>query len=219
MPLDRFRHLSRSDVPVFESGAGAIMDINKAAVPAFGLPYYSVSVVPWTRVEGHRYYWIPKLTETFAKEHDLSHEYEIMNHGYFSNHTGSMPLAATLVAGQTQLSPELIRSSLRFIGSVKYINLQHDVPLIAACHPRIENLFELKLDANTQLGYSPAFQSLHMYRAHEVWKMLAEGKFQMHAQMPLLALFIKHGYLNADNEPNLGRIKERITRTIEFPGL
>ena len=81
--------------------------------------------------------------------------------------------------------------------------------------PRVQYIYGTEVVCDTTL------KMLHKdYQLISDKKMIVHlrtGNFETHAQMPFLDHFIRHGYINIDNEPNLVEIQRRLHRNLELP--
>jgi hypothetical protein len=65
-------------------------------------------------------------------------------------------------------------------------------------------VYEIELDEDRMPAANPDVRALLDFG--HVWNLLASGEIQEHAQITSLAHFVRHGYVNAEDEPKLQEI-------------
>jgi hypothetical protein len=214
MPLDPVRHLRNEEMPVFSHDGQHVMDIDLAAAEMFGVPTYSVALTAWTYVEKQRYYWIPQLAWN-NPDHP----------GYYVNFVSGLLRAGDnhfehvkkLANCQAWLPTDITNVSLRSCGTISYITHKHKGSFMHTAQPHVQYVYEIELDPKDHPAHSDECQAMKRYSFDMVWNFLAAGEFESHSQMTFLGHFIRHGYVNAENEPKLQEIQTRMHRRIEFP--
>ena len=99
-------------------------------------------------------------------------------------------------------------------GLVRYHNLIGEGPE-SYSQPRVQYIFETEIVRDTTLKM--LHKDYQLKSDKETIANLRSGNFETHAQMPLLDHFIRHRYINIDNEPNLAQIQSRLYRNVELP--
>jgi hypothetical protein len=216
MPLDPVRHFQYDETPVYSYDGQHIMNVDLAAAEMFGVPTYAVALTAWTYIDGHRRYWIPQ----FASNHTTHPgKYHNFVSGLLRAGDNHFERIKELVESQAWLPTDITNHTLRSCGTISYITHTHMGLFMHSIQPHVEYVYEIELGPGVHPAYSDECQSMKKYSANQVYGLLAAGEFEPHAQMTLLDHFIRHGYINAGNEPRLQDIQVRLHRRIEFLGV
>lgn len=101
---------------------------------------------------------------------------------------------SSLVVPTPSSSPLPIRNSLHASIKVQYL---YEIELRRSIVPRI---------GDGEVG------ELHLMNIDEVREAMKNGEFKLSCNMTYLAFLIRHGYINAENEPHLPEICARLHR-------
>ena len=85
------------------------------------------------------------------------------------------------------------------------------------CQPHVQYLYELEF-AEDFIPIVPAGEvdGILSISLEEVQSALANGEFKLNCVMTWLVFLIRHGHLDAENEPNLVEICSRLNRRIQL---
>jgi hypothetical protein len=214
MPLGPVRQLSYEHTPVYSHDGQHIMDVDNAATELLGVPMFTVALTAWTYVDGHRQYWVPQ--RSFAKT-DSPGKFGNLASGTLGPGETPFNLIKQLAHKQAWLAPIFTNTALRSCGPISYHTWKHKAPFRATAQPHIQFVYEIELAKDRQPGANAEVKSLKLLDIGQVWSLLASGEIEEHAQMTYLAHFVRHGYINAENEPKLQEIQTRLHRRVEFP--
>lgn len=81
-----------------------------------------------------------------------------------------------------------------------------------AHQPHTQFVFEMEVGPDVALRPGGEVDRLELMTCEQVRTALQRGNFKLVVRMVWIAHFIRHGFLNAENEPNLPEICARLNR-------
>ena len=216
MPLGPVRQLCYEYTPVYSHNGQHIMDIDNAGTELFGVPKYSVALTASTYVDEHRRYWVPQ--RSFADAHS-SGKFDNLASAILGPGETLFNVIKQMANKQAWLPIEYTDTALRPCGTISYHTWKQKVPFLATAQPHVQYVYEIELDEDRQPAANSDVRALKLLNFGQIWNLLASGEIQEHAQMTYLAHFVRHGYVNAENEPRLQEIQTRLHRRVQLPDL
>jgi 8-oxo-dGTP pyrophosphatase MutT (NUDIX family) len=207
--------------PVYGRGGELLFSMERTAVGLLGAMRYGVHMVAYVRDEAAPHglrLWIPRRAankSTFPGMLD--------NTVAGGMATGEVPAecVAREADEEASLPMDLVRREARFAGIATYIYITdaREVGEAGYIYPECQWVYDLELPA----GVVPRpkdgeVESFNLRRVDEVTAALANGEFKPNCALVTIDFLIRHGILNADNEPDLLEIKRRMRREMPFPG-
>lgn len=209
--LKPFRTLSDETIPVFRFDGQQVMNVPREAAEPFGLPIYSVALIANTNLGNESYWWIPQRGEMV--EH--SGKYDVSLSGILCSEDNPWDRIKELAERHHSITPEVAEDIIYYRGTISYHTLKRKANDLWFSEPRVQYVFEAEVDDDLQLHESGELENLQMCTEDQMWKVLAAGEFEPHAQMTMLSHLIRLGVVNSENEPNLHLIEPRLHRRLD----
>ena len=202
-------HWANEEFPVYSSSGEHVLNFDRCGVDLFGVINYSVHMIGWVMTADGIKIWVPRRAKTkmsFAGKLD-------------NTVGGSLPSDERPIDGivreckeEIRLPPEYTRSNIKSCGTKSFQLTITDL-LEPACQHQVQYLYEIELtqDIVPTIGDGEVGELLLM-SIPEVMAAMYNGDFKLTCNMTYLAFFIRHGYINAENEPNLVEICSRLHR-------
>lgn len=198
-------------VPIFSRQGRHVMDVNHTVVPILGIPTYNVYLIAWTSISGTPHWWMSRrATSAFPDKLDTT------GCAILHYKTNPYDMARNMAKSLTSLPDETIRDLLQSDGTVSYHHLLDDC-WGKTSHPRVHYLYSIQLDLDLQLSGPFNDQTFEKYSFEQPWESVQKGEVRGDVEMTMLAHFIKLGYVNPSNEPNLHKVEPELHRSIGLP--
>lgn len=174
-----------------------------------------MKLVVWTIENGHTYCWLPQYPKNDAKN---SGQYDNVVSRGLRHNDDPFERVKEVADSHPNLNSNDTHDLIRFCGTISYHHRSRLGPNTPASSPRIQYVYKVQLAPDKELFAleGMGFEGLRRYSFEEAWGFLATGQFEMHAQMTMLAQFIRHGFLHPGNEPNIHLIEPRLHRRLEM---
>ncbi|KAI1123002.1 NUDIX hydrolase domain-like protein [Nemania abortiva] len=194
--------------PIYSSKGEHVVDIDGCGVDMFGIINYSVHMIAWVMtVEGMKI-WVPRRAPYMSFPGKLDNT---VGGGLTS---GERPIDGIVRECEEELSldPEYVRANIRSCGTNSFQLTVTDL-MEVGCQHQVQYLFEIELreDIIPQIGDGEVMD-VTLMTIDQVQQAMKEGQFKLTCNLTYMAFLIRHGYINAENEPNLIEICSRLNR-------
>ena len=189
-------------MPVFSHSGQHIIDVDHAIADIFGFLLYIVNIIAWTRVDGTVQWWMIKGSDANPQNPGKLRSLR----SYVLRHRDNPSKQAMRWTNGS-------KARLRFNGTVSYHHLSKTLSE-SRSHPRIDYIYGIELNPKLRPVCSDRFGTLQQYSFDQLWESLADGHFAPFTRMPLLAYFLKAGFLDPPNVPDLHNTEARMHRRV-----
>ena len=196
---------------------GWMINMERAASPLFGINTYGVHMTAYVNTEDGIKIWVPRRS---AKKQTYSGMLDNTVAGGLA--TGEKPFKALIREASEEASfPEqLVRYHAKPRGTVSYFYIRDERAggETGLLQPECQYIYdmEVKMDVVPKPN-DDEVETFHLWTVDEVKAALGRGEFKPSCALVLLDFFIRHGILNAENEPDFMEIVSRIHRRLPFP--
>ncbi|KAI8629483.1 thiamine pyrophosphokinase-related protein [Xylariaceae sp. FL1651] len=213
--LDKWRDECMS---VFSPTGELLFSIERSAFPLLGVVAYGIRMVAYTRLEsGDMKLWISRRSN------------KVTAYPGFLDGT----VAGAILTGESSyesmirktcykasLPEDLVRQRWNACGTLSYFHIRNGEAggEVGLLHPSFYFLFDLELpqDVEPKPG-DDEVQRFSLLDVETVKVALLAGQFEPSFALVMLDFFIRHGIINAMNEPDSTEIFARLHRAIELP--
>ena len=197
--------------PLHTASGEHVLDMYGCGVDVFGIINYSVHMIGWLPMDGGIKIWVPQRSLT---KWSFPGMLDTTVGGSLA--TGEKPIDGIIRECQEEISlnPDYTRANIRPCGTNSFQLTVNDL-LQPACQLQVQYLYELEMspDVAPTIGDGEVAE-LHLMTVAEVEARLKNREFKPTCLMAYLAFFIRHGYLSAENEPDLVEINSRLNRKL-----
>lgn len=203
---------SEEDFPLYSATGEHVLDMNGAGVDVLGILNFSVHMIGWvTTAEGIKI-WVPRRSRRMSFPGMLD-----------STVGGSLPSGERPIDGivreceeQICLDPAYTRDNIISCGTNSF-QLSVTDSQLPACQHQVQYLYEMEFRRGIvpRIGDGEVGE-LKLMTIDEVREAMKNGEFKLSCNMTYLAFLIRHGYINAENEPDLPEICARLHRRHQF---
>lgn len=195
--------------PLYSPTGEHELDMDGCGVDVFGIVNYSVHMIGWVMTSEGIKFWVPRRART-----KMSFPGMLDNTVGGSLASGERPIDGMVreCEEEIRLEPAYTRSNIRACGTNSFQLSRSDF-LEPACQHQIQYLFEMELrqDIVPKIGDGEVGELLLM-SLDEVRQAMKDDKFKLTCNLTYLVFFIRHGYIHAENEPDLVEICSRLQR-------
>ncbi|KJZ79402.1 hypothetical protein HIM_00871 [Hirsutella minnesotensis 3608] len=207
--------------PVYGRNGELLFSMERAAMGLLGTMRYGVHLSAYVKdtnaPHGIRL-WVPKRAadkSTFPGMLDNTVAGGLM--------TGEDPFECVIREAdeEASLPYDLVRSRARCVGNVTYIYITEEehVGEDGFIYPECQWVYDLELPTNVvPQPKDGEVEQFTLCDTEQVMRDLAHGKFKNNCALVVLDFFIRHGIMTQENEPELAAIRDRMHRTLPFPG-
>ncbi|WVO14885.1 hypothetical protein L204_102524 [Cryptococcus depauperatus] len=192
-------------------------DIERAGVPLFGFQAFGCHLTAYEGEGEHMKLWIPRRSTNmwrFPLKFDSS-----VAGGLPANHT---PMEGLIKECEEEAGwPEkMIRKYVKSVGMVTYFEMKEDGAIL----PNTEYTYDLPMPPRSSPDYvvpkpnDNEVDSFELYPVQEVIEALHDNEFKPSSAVATIDFLVRHGYINADNEPNFGEVVRRLHRWLGVAG-
>lgn len=202
-------HWSDEDFPIYSATGEHVLTMNGCGVDMLGIVNFSVHMIGWVMTAEGVKIWVPRRAMT-----------KMSYPGMLDNTVGgSLPVGEKPIDGIVRECEEEIcldqtytRANIRPRGTNSFQLTQTDSQH-TGCQHQVQYLYEMELrqDIVPKIGDGEVGE-LHLKTIDEVREAMKNGEFKLSCNMTYLAFLIRHGYINAENEPDLPEICSRLNR-------
>ncbi|KAL9115352.1 MAG: hypothetical protein Q9227_000673 [Pyrenula ochraceoflavens] len=199
--------------PVYTSDGKRLMNMDGCGVDAFGIINFGCHLLAFTRTEEGFKWWVPRRSMT-----KMSYPGMLDNTVGGSLSAGEEPLDCIIreAREEASLPEEETRRNIVSCGTLSYQMAQTDAGM-PGCQHQVQYLYEIELPPDRIPkpcdGEAEDFKTMEL---GEIQTRLKQGEFKLNCAMTWMACLIRHGVVNAANEPNLVEICARLHRKHEL---
>ncbi|KAI9795559.1 MAG: hypothetical protein M1833_006959 [Piccolia ochrophora] len=221
--------------PVYAAGGAEVFRVERAASPLFGVVTYGVHMTvytlgdpspspstpsPPTTHAADMKIWVPRRSATKQTYPSL-----LDNSVAGGISAGETPLASLVreAGEEAGLAERVVLDGARPCGVVSYFHVRDgraggEVGLL---QPECQFVYDLELpegEGDVQLRpVDNEAESFALLPVAEVVQALRRGEFKPNCAMVMIDFLVRHGVVNAENEPEYLEVVARLRRRLEFP--
>ncbi|KAK5655314.1 hypothetical protein OQA88_5881 [Cercophora sp. LCS_1] len=197
---------ANEEFPIYTSTGEHVLDFDGCGVDMFGIVNYSVHLTGWVMTAEGIKEWVPRRAMT-----KMSFPGMLDNTVGGSLATGEKPIDGIVRECDEEicLAPAYTRSNIRACGTLSFHLTVTDL-LEPACQHQVQYLYEIELghDIVPKIGDGEVGE-LNLLTIEQLVAAMRNGEVKLTCNMTYLAFLIRHGYINAENEPDLVEISLR----------
>ncbi|KAK2611592.1 hypothetical protein N8I77_004925 [Diaporthe amygdali] len=194
---------SAEDFPIYSATGEHVLTMNGCGVDMFGIVNFSVHMIGWVMTAEGVKIWVSRRAMT-----RMSYPGMLDNTVGGSLLVGEKPIDGIVRECEEEicLDPTYTRANIKPCGTNSFQLTLTDSPL-TACQHQVQYLYEIELrqEIVPKIGDGEVSE-LHLKTIDEVREAMKNGEFKLSYNMTYLAFLIRHGYINAENEPDLPEI-------------
>jgi isopentenyldiphosphate isomerase len=195
--------------PVYDAEGEHVLDLDGAGVDAFGIVNYACHLIAYVMTKDGMKYWVPRRAKTKRSFPDM-----LDNTVGGSLSSGEKPIDCIVreCAEEASLPVEYTRANITACGVLSYQMTQTDYGQ-EGCQHQVQYLYEMEMSKDVVLVPNDGeAQEFNLMSLEEVITALRTGQFKLNCAMTWMAFLIRHGHVNAENEPKLTEITSRLHR-------
>ena len=195
--------------PVVAADGERVMDMDGCGVDAFGVVNFGCHLLAYVKTEEGLKWWVPRRSMTKKTYPGM-----LDNTIGGSLSAGESPLDCIVREAneEASLPKEETRKRITSCGTLSYQMSQTDDGF-PGCQHQVQYLYEMELMPDEILTSNDnEAEDFKLMSFSEVQARLAHGEFKLNCAMTWMACLIRHGIVNAENEPNLIEICARLHR-------
>lgn len=201
-------HWSKEDFPLYSSSGQHVLTMNGSGVDMLGIVNFSVHMIGWLMTAEGVKLLVPRRSAR------MSYPRMLDNTVGGSLPVGEKPIDAMVRECEEEicLDAAYVRANIKPCGTNSF-QLSITDSELPACQHQVQYLYEIELRRGIvpRIGDGEVGE-LHLMTIDEVREAMKNGEFKLSCNMTYLAFLIRHGYINAENEPDLPEICARLHR-------
>lgn len=194
--------------PLYAADGEHVLDMDSCGQDLFGMRVQGVHVTVWTETDQGRMYWVQR--RSLQKTNHAGMLDTATGGGLRSRERAIVGMVRELEE-EACLPQQYSREHIRPCGTLSY-TLTESSMRQTAYQPHTQFVFEMEVASDVVLRPGEEVDSFELMTYEQVRAALERGDFKPVARMVWIAHFIRHGYLNAETEPNLPEICARLNR-------
>lgn len=211
--VPRLRRWHNEVGPVYASNNEYVMEMDVSGTGIFGVLSYGVMLTGWITESQQRKYWVPRRSKS-----KVSHPGMLDNFVSGTLRANERPIDCMVreVFEETGLPEEYVRRRLVPCGTVTY-HMTKDSDGTPSVQPHVQYVYEIETEPPQKpIPNDGEVECFYLMTVDEVRNALANEEFKPNTGMTWLAHFIRHGYVNSENQDNLVEINSRLHRKHDF---
>ena len=195
--------------PVYASNGEHVLDMDGCGVDLFGVVNFAVHMLASVNTKDGLKLWVPRRSKT-----KMSYPGMLDNTVGGSLSSGERPIDCIVreSAEEASLPEDYVRDNVKACGTLSYQMSRADDGS-PGCQHQVQYLYEIELTEDmVPRPFDGEVEEFTLKTLDEVRDALARGKFKLNCAMTWMAYLIRHGVVNAENEPNLVEISSRLHR-------
>ncbi|KAI1331491.1 NUDIX hydrolase domain-like protein [Xylariaceae sp. FL0255] len=203
------KHWTNELFPLYTASGEHILDMDACGVDMFGIVNYSVHMIGWVMTAEGVKLWVPRralIRMSFPGKLDSTVSGSLAS--------GEKTIDSIIREGDEELclDPSYVRSNILSCGTNSFQLTVTDL-LEVGCQHQVQYLYEIELrqDIVPRIGDGEV-GAIELMTISQVQEAMRKGKFKLTSNLVYMAFFIRHGYINAENEPHLVEICSRLNR-------
>jgi isopentenyldiphosphate isomerase len=197
------------EFPLYSSTGEHVLDLDGCGIDMLGIVNFSVHLTAWVMTAEGIKIWVPRRALT-----KMSFPGMLDNTVGGSLATGEKPIDGMVRECEEEicLDPAYTLSHIKACGTLSF-QLTVDDMLNPACQHQVQYLYEMELrqDIVPKIGDGEVGE-LHLLSLEELANAMKNGEVKLTCNMTYLAFLIRHGYITAENEPDIIEICSRLHR-------
>ena len=199
--------------PVYACSKEHVMDMDFSGTGIFGVVGFGVMLTGWTMKSEQRKYWVPRRS---MKKTSYPGMLDNLVSGTLRPNERPIDCMVREISEETGLSEDYTRQKLIACGTVTY-HVTKNSDGTPCAQPQVQYVYEIEIEPpQTPAPNDGEVECFNLMSAEEVQEALAKDMFKPNTGMTWLAHFVRHGYINAENEANLIDIESRLHRRHEY---
>lgn len=194
--------------PVYSATGEHVLNMNGSGVDILGIVNFSVHMIGWVMTSEGVKLWVPRRSAR------MSYPGLLDNTVGGSLPAGEKPIDCIVRECEEEicLEPAYTRANIKPCGTNSF-QLSISDSQLPPCQHQVQYLYEMELreDVVPRIGDGEVGE-LNLMTINEVQEAMKNGEFKLSCNMTYLAFLIRHGYINAENEPGLPEIYARLHR-------
>ncbi|KAG9725397.1 hypothetical protein KCU73_g13171, partial [Aureobasidium melanogenum] len=195
-----------------------LFSIERAASALFGIVTYGIHMTAYTKSASDELkIWTPRRSKTKSTYPGM-----LDNTVAGGMATGENPQICCVreASEEASLPEDLVREKAHSAGTVTYFHIRDsraggETRLL---QPECQYIFDLELPDDVKPKPSDdEVEEFYLMGVDELKEKLKAGEFKPNCAVVLLDFFIRHGVVNAQNEPDFIEIVSRLHRKLDFP--
>lgn len=211
--VPRLRKWHNEVGPVYACNRDYVMDMDFSGTGIFGVAGYAVMLTGWTTESQQRKYWVPRRS---MKKTSCPGMLDNFVSGTLRPNERPVDGMVREIFEETGLSELYTRERLIACGTVTY-HVSKKSEGTPCAQPQVQYVYEIEIEhPQKPAPNDEEVESFNLMTLEQVWGALAREEFKPNTGMTWLAHFIRHGYINAENEAKLVEIDSRLHRRHEY---
>ena len=195
--------------PVYSSTGEHVLDMDGCGVDLFGIITYGVHMIAYVDDDEGRKFWVPRRAKT-----KMSYPGMLDNTVGGSLRSGERAIDCIVreAAEEAAFPEEYTREHVRACGTLSY-SLDRTDDGREGCQCQVQFLYEMELPEDiVPRPFDGEVEGFRLMGIEEVICALRRGEFKLNCVMTWMAYLVRHGVVNAENEPHLLEICSRLHR-------
>ena len=207
--IDALRKWADELFPVYSSTGEHVLDMDGCGVDLFGIVNFAVHLLAYVNTKEGIRFWVPRRSKT-----KMSYPGMLDNTVGGSLSSGERPIGCIVreAAEEGAIPEEYTRKNIISCGTLSYqMSLTDDGR--PGCQHQVQYLYEMELTEDiVPKPFDGEVEEFTLKSLDEVRYALMHGEFKLNCGMTWMAYLVRHGIVNAENEPNLVEICSRLHR-------
>lgn len=198
-----------------------VFDVERSGSALLGIVTYGVHMTGFTRVKDASYgikIWVPRRARTKSTYPGM-----LDNTVAGGMASGEDPLECVIREAdeEASLPSSLVREKMKPEGTITYFHVR-DARAggeSGLMQPECQFVYDLEIPEGMECKPKDGeVESFELWTVEEVQEAMGKGEFKPNCSLLVLDFFVRWGILTEENEKDYKEIKERLHRTLEFPG-
>ena len=206
-------HWANELFPVYSSKTGEhVLDMDGCGVDLFGIVNYGVHMIAYVHTKDDdegRKFWVPRRSKT-----KMSYPGMLDNTVGGSLRSGERPINCIVreAAEEGSFPESYTREHVRACGTLSY-SMDRTDDGREGCQHQVQYLYEMEVSEDiVPRVFDGEVEGFRLMGIEEVVGALRGGDFKLNCGMTWMAYLVRHGIVNAENEPHLVEICARMNR-------
>ena len=207
--VESLRKWSNELFPVYSSDNVHVMDINRCGLDLFGIVTFGVHLIAYVQTEKGCRYWVPRRSKAQMRYPGML---DNTIGGCLSSDESPIDCIVRACTEKASLPEDYTRTNIKPCGTLSYQMSRTDDGK-PGCQHQVQFLYEMELDS-TSIPIPPVgeISVMNLMSLDQVQKGIKRGDFEPSCAMTWVALLIRHGLINSENEPGSVEICSRLHR-------
>jgi isopentenyldiphosphate isomerase len=206
--VDCLRKWGAEVLPVISSSGDHVLDMDLCGVDIFGIQTFGVHLTAYIRTDEGLKYWVPRRAKTKTPYAGM-----LDNTVSTNLFAGQKPLEKLIrrAADEASIPVEYTAKHAKACGTVTY-QMTRTNEGKPGCQHHVQYVYEMELSSDMiPKPFNGDVEKFKLMTLQEVVEAIHRGEFNFRA-MTWVAHFIRHGIVNAENEPKIIEVCARLHR-------